>query len=518
MHKLPLGSLIIPPGAAFEMRRQMYWGSNHYHAARNDRFRKLYGPTTTQEEEAMLPQWDRERIVAYLRAALRNNPVVSGIVMRFALGIGSPNVHVESGSPAEIDQAERFLLRKLSALGYRTRASFADLNIVISSELCIAGEVFVVLTLGGELQVIPSELCGSPENERQRLPGERDGIVFDLSGGQPAFYRFGRRDRHGRIQFSDTTPVPAQFVWHLANIDRAEQIRGVPLLASAIPAIEDLANIVNAKVQQVKNQSALSLFVTKAIDPQLHAELMSLPSASGDYAEQVVSRSDYQEIRAGQIMYGEIGEDVRLLSPNLNAADFDQFQLSRLDAVCAAVGIPPEEAVVGYRRSNYSSARAEKLRWRQVVDLHRQRREPWATHVARMMFERGAALGEYIGPVPSDDDITWGWPPIREIDEERHVRAVTELYNRGLASKKDIHAEGSRYWEQVERQRIREAAFTAKTLREVAAEQGLSVREVQSHLPETWVVTDQESARVADGVDDLYRQQRSEQNSDENSS
>lgn len=492
--KLPAGSLIIPASAQFAMRKEGAYQFGDYLAAENNRKRKLYGPMRTSHESDMLPQWDRSKVVAYLRRAMRNNPIVAGIVYRYVLGIGAATVHVAGESTVRNDALERYLSRKFARITYGTGQDLDELNRIITAEKVIAGEVFLVWTRLGTVQVIPSELCGSPDKP---AAGEVEGITYD-STGTPLRYRFGVRRPDGQISFNandGATLVDASFVWHLARFDRAEQRRGIPLMAPCVPAIQDLDEIVEAKVQSVKNQAALSVFITKMFDPATQAELAALGhtssgGASGSYyADMLTARSDYQQMRSGTIMYGEIGEDAKMLAPNLQAAEFDTFLLSRLDAICAPLGIPPEEAVVGYRRSNYSSSRAEKLRWRQVIDRERRDREVMLDDLALWQVRRGVLFGELpagtAGAVGEDftDTLTWGWPPLPEIDEAKHAQAQSTWYQSGFTSRRDVAAERGQYWDQLEQQLIREAVFRLQEVQRQATAAKLDPEVVMKLLP-----------------------------------
>jgi len=458
--------------------RPMKYFVGEYEASSNTRERKLYGSWdyNTRPETEMLPFSDRKKIIAYLRRSLRNNPVVAALAFRYALAIGSPTVHAITNDGGFNDQKERSLERRLRSIMYGCGWSWHRMHRIISVETLIAGEVFAV-DAEDQVQLIPSELCGSaskPEN------GEIDGIIYDETG-VPLFYRFGVRKqttdqfRSSVVSFEEKDGaqlIPAEFVSHIGTPMRIEERRFSPILSSVIAQIQNLDDIIKAKVTTVKNQSAMSMFFTKNFDPGMFAESSALSSTveqnGGTILAQSVARSSYQDIKNGSIMYGEVGEDVKLIEPSLNAQDFSSFALMLLDQICAPTGLFPEEVLVGYRNSNYSSARADRIRLTDVLKDIRREREVFCDRV----IERQTAIAVDSGEIPIEGDgiadISYGWPVVREIDETKHVLAQGTALANGSKSLDDVCAENGKFADQVQQQVVRSAVRWAKNVRAYA--------------------------------------------------
>lgn len=473
-----------------------------YEASRNTRERTLHGAFgyATRPESEMLPFSDRLKVVSYLRRALRNNPVIAALCFRYALAVGSPTVHAVTLDGGFNDEKERALELRLRSLMYGSGWSWHRLHKIISVELLIAGEVFAV-EVDDKIQLIPSELCGSPANPEE---GEIDGITYDDTGA-PLFYRFGCRTKSyhghsGSVSFEEKDGarlVPAEFVHHLGTPSRIEERRFSPMLSSVVGQIQNLDDIIKAKVTTVKNQAAMSLFFTKNFDPALFAEASALSSAveqnSGTLLAQSVARSAYQDIKNGTIMYGEVGEDVKLIEPNLNAQDFSQFALMLLDQICAPIGMFPEEVLIGYRNSNYSSARADRIRLTDVLKDIRKERESFCDRVIERQTGIAIDSGEIQDAGDGTADITYGWPVVREIDETKHVQAQAVALANGSKSLDQVCAENGTFSDQVQAQIVRGAVRMAKTVKAYSQfnaptkaqieAQTVTQQEILAHMP-----------------------------------
>jgi len=482
-----------------------------YEAARNTRERTLHygsGALRPRSETEMLPFTDRLKILAYLRKAVRNNPVIAALAFRYALAVGSPTVHANGTDGDFNDAKERALERRLRHIMHGTGWSWHRMHKIISVEELIAGEVFAV-EVDDTVQLIPSELCGSPVKPE---PGEIDGITYDDTG-RPLFYRFGvRKNIDGANNFSTVSfeekdgarLVPAEFVNHLGQPSRIEERRFSPRLAPVVSQIQNLNDIISAKVTTVKNQSAMSIFFTKNFDPALFAEASSMAgvveSQASSILGQVSARSAYQKMENGQIMYGEVGEDMKLIEPNLNAQDFSQFALMLLDQICAPVGLFPEEVLIGYRNSNYSSARADRIRLTDVLKDVRRERDSFCDRI----IERQIGIAVDSLEIQNEDDgiadISYGWPVVREIDETKHVMAQGVSLANGTRSLDQICAENGTFADQVQSQIVRAAARMARKVkaastiqnptREQESAQTVTQAEILAHMPNATAAAD----------------------------
>ena len=467
----------------------VWLGGGYYDAVYNTPTTQLYGNTYPVEESQMLPYGDRLQLIAYIRSAIRNDARLASIFYRYYLGVGVPTPRVDWATGETKDTLERFLEFKLANIRFgapRYASGLHGLLRAAITERNITGEVFAVFMKNGQVRLIPSEYCGS--YGVQDIKRERDGIIFNADGTIKA-YRFGRRVG-GVIRFDGkySTIVPAEYVHHIGMPDRAEQVRPIPPLAPAMQTLQDIKDVCRAKIAQYKAQATFAVMITKNIPPEIAAELASnweTDDKGYDVSDYFMARTRYQNLKPMQILYGENGESIQTIESKAGSSDFEQFMIFNLDFVCSVFGIPVEEAIIGYRRSNYSSSRAEKLRWKQVL---RDERAIWTSFLNRIQYwilQRGIYLGE-IDVVDANDVrtlIEWAYPPIEEIDQVKQIQADTLNLEAGLTSRSQILGERGKYADELDREMIEDAARRAKLLKEVAEANNLSIAEVVAQMP-----------------------------------
>lgn len=432
----------------------------------------------------MLSNLDRQKIIAYLRKSIRNNPVMAALVYRHALAVGSPMIHAMGPDGGFNNEKERALEKRLRRIMYGTGFGWHRLNKIISGEVILTGEVFAVEVVD-KVQLLPSELCGPPA-----LPveNEYEGIGYDPITGEPAYYRFGIRIPQSpgsvftRLSFEEKDGaqlVPAEFVHHIQwpGELRIECRRPAPPLSPVIDRVQNLDDIVKAVVTTFKNQAALSFFRTKNFDPALFAEASALSNVvtsnqnDSEILTQIIARSPAPEegISNGTIWTGEVGEDVKLLEPMLKAQNYNEFTLSLLDQICAPVGMTPEEVLIGYRNSNYSSARADKGRIKEVLKDIRKDREAFTDSVIERQTGIAVDSGELNSVSDGIADVVYQWPVMAEIDETKTGLAQANALANGSKSLQMVCAENGAYADQVQAQIVREAVHMAKLVKTYAS-------------------------------------------------
>lgn len=458
------GDLIIPPSAAFAMRKA---GFNFtYAGAQNTRFRdfRAYGEARTEAD--MLPYFDRVRIITRLRQLVRDDPYCAALVSAYATQLGTSTLSslagVEGGAETidENSPSSRFNdAHERAWLDFAARVEYCGLSLpevesILWREDLIAGELFFLKLKSGKLQMIPSEFCASDYSTVIQDPdsNEHDGVRVE--NGIVTGYRFGFRDKTGSIQPGKSI-TPAENVIHFFFQDRPEQRRGVPRLAPVLNVLQDIFEICGAKVNQVKTQSFISGVVTKNYAPAEAADLLRLQNSDG-------TRSDYQDLRGGTLYYLETGEDMKPFQSSINANDFDDFLKSRFEAVGGAVGMPAECWIEGFRDSNYSSARATVSTW--IRTAHARR----AHEVSRFLeplhefwVDKTPALFSSAKYDPSE--IVFTFPGVPAIDENKQNESDAKALAACLTTYAQVYGAKGQFWDtqfkQIQREKQRMAAL-----------------------------------------------------------
>ena len=469
-----------------------------YNATINTRQRTLYGNMYPLPERQMFSHSDRLAVVAYLRSAVRNDLRIAGLIFKIMIGIGTPRPRINYADEQTNSRLENYLCSKLNNILSGRSDMASDLSAfwsIACAEWLIGGDMFVVFCNNGKIQIIPTEFVGSPEDEIKYPNGnvERDGVIKDASGEIVA-YRIGKR-LETEISYADDVAriVPAQFVAQMGVPFRAEEYRVSTKFAPAIDTFQDIADVFQAKLGQFKLQSLIAYFITKNMPPELyHESLQNLKrevdggeaeATAVDIYNELNYRSDFVEAKPNQFMYGEVGEDIKTLESKTNAADFEQTVYLYLDFVCAAFGITTEEAFVGYRKSNYSSARASKMSWKDAVDYHRTHWTKFYDKLQYWIFTRGRLQGE-LSDLPADfvfqRQIDWTYPRIKEIDQVKAAQGDKMEIDGGLTSLSEVCTRNGRYSDEVQRERVNDAVRLYRLASEEATKLGIDVQTMLS--------------------------------------
>lgn len=480
--RLPPGSLVITPEISFRLAKAGFdvakFGA--YHASQDTRFRDFStggSPNNSRTEAEYFPRADRARVIARGRVMFRNNPYLGASLLAYVQEMGSPTMRSQTDDEDYNDAKERVFERWASDCEADEDLSLDEVIDIWHFEEAIAGELFVIKRREGWIQLIASELCGSFINRKVEVPRgtkfadgtpvpdgatERDGVIRDANKFIIG-YRFGQRDDLGCISFAPdrSTIVQNQYVFHLCSRTRTEQSRGIPLLIAVLNSLQDLGETAEARAQQVKNASCLSLWITKNIDPAGFAESMRGALRSGDVTNAetlktiAAQRSAHQQVKAGTVMYGAAGEQLQVIEPKLNASDFHDHYID-LAQICVAAlnGMPIEVAFEGFRDSSYSSARATMNKWkRNVIRGRRKLDKKFLQPLQLWQSARAHIFGDLPdapkakGPVTynTDENVRFGWPAVPDIDATKTAATnAIELAN-GTTSLETIYNDRGEY-------------------------------------------------------------------------
>lgn len=457
MADMTLGGIIIPPGSEMAL---------NYIGARWDRYNDWsHVGSMPQGEWFSLPQGERNTMISRLRWLMRNNEYCAALHTTFQTHIGHSTLRSKArDNPEYNDAKERFWLTFSDSCEV-SGLSLAEVEDIIATELLCAGELFVLKLKTGQVQLIPAEWVFSdadgPENEIQ-------GIVYD-GKGLPTHYRIGERDHRGQLKAGKTL-VPAAQVLHVYRRERIEQLRGVPWLAAAIKPLRDIDEITTAKVASVKNQSFLSLAITREAGSTPFPNLADTGNTNG--ATTATGKpSQYSTLRNGTIMHLDKGDTIQALSTQFQSADFGEFLLGRLRAVGATIGLPLELFIEGYKDSSYSSARATNVIWaRKVRSIREMIERRFLQPLQLWASERARATKQLKGARELDKESAFGWPAVPEIDAIKETEGRIKKLAAGLTTYSAVFAEANLFFDD----EIKVRARDAKLMLEAATAEGIN--------------------------------------------
>jgi len=418
---------------------------------------------------------NRLNVIAFLRKAYRENPVVNSLIWRFAASVGCPK-YQSIGDTESDKKLEYTLYKSTKKIVYGKNFNWQKFNQLIYSELCIAGEVFFIKTNEGKLQMIPAEMVGSPIDINLTPEGEKEGLKYKKNG-ELEYIRVGKYV-NGGISYTqpDAVLVKGEHVFHLTTDVRVDENRSLPLLCPAITDIVQMSANIQAKDVQIKNQSLFALFIKKNMDPALYANMIK----DGSLDPNVVNRlnntlvsTKAASLKNGSIMIGQPNESVEKITADYNSSDFIAHINNRLTSICSVLQTPVQY-IIGFENSSFASGKMESIRFQAMIDVIRNNAEPFYDFVKTFVCDTNNV---------KEEETTLAWVKISDVDSYRTAQTNVLLYNSGLASKAQI-AKSTEYWsEDLDTQLIDEAVTRYTKLKERADQLKVDIKDLIAMMP-----------------------------------
>ena len=199
---------------------------------------------------------------------------------------------------------------------------------------------------------------------------QRGGIDID-EDGVPLAYNIREAhqyDWYGAVQsmiwqrMERETDWGRRIVIHDYDRERADQHRGVPLMAPVMNRMKMLAKYDQAELQAAILNAILSIAVTSPHDPEGLREAATTTEA-GNEQWYWQTRKHYRDERPlhlseAQVMALFPGEDITPIQAERPGSAHDPFTHYALRNVAAQLGTTAEEMTLDWSKANYSSARA----------------------------------------------------------------------------------------------------------------------------------------------------------------
>lgn len=416
------------------------YGTNGYYDATANLPHRDFGFFPALDERAFFNCYSRAVAISRLRREVRNNPYLAGIVAEFPRAMGTGELRSRS-SNREYNTAKELLWYRHCKRVTNDGRSNRRMQKTRWHEMLVAGEVFWILLANGRLQMVPSEFCGSPTAEEDRMTGEADGIVYSKYG-VPTHYRFGKMTEFGTVDFESGELIEARFVIHDYSPDRIRMGRGIPwLLTSLVPA-RDLYEITRAKTKQIKDANKFTGAIETDAGPSALDRFKGIPGLDptiapaplsgeeGDPADEAADHAPTEkgtvlELKDGTFVVLDPGEKLHLLSTQYGASDYKELIMIMLHAVSAPLGLPVELWFSGLGDVNFSGFKGLGTQW---ANRRRDYIEDFEeTFLDRWHFWRQSKFvkeGDIAAHPDQDEDlIEWAWRHRAVVDEERDSRA-----------------------------------------------------------------------------------------------
>ncbi len=428
---------VISPKAAF--RRQRYSSAmglvRKYEAASHTR--RTAGWKTTSASAVEETRGALNTLRNRSRDLYRNNPYAKRAIEGLADNLVGTGLRP---SPTDAGKAADKKIKKLWAAwankvkcDFDGKFNFYGLQWLAAKTFFESGEVLIVkrktadpaIPVPIQLQVLEPDYIDTSKDFRSLKPGEPEiiqGVEYDRSGKRVAYWLY---ERHPGDGFGiESRRVPAEDVLHIYPVERAGQVRGVPVGTSATIKLRDFDEYEDAQLIRQKIAACFAAFVTN--DPD--AEVSVNSSSESDRLE---------KLEPGIIEYLPTGKQVTFANPP-STEGYDLFTRTILRAVAIGYGVTYEMMTGDLSNVNFSSGR---MGW---IEFHRLiTRLQTLVFIPQMCdpiwdwFLDAAVISLQIRE-SQKTDATWTAPRREMIDPVKEVLGLQEQVKSGFTPWQDV--------------------------------------------------------------------------------
>lgn len=415
---------------------------------------QLHRPSVTSADKEVLSA--RSRVNARVKDQERNNPLVSGMVLKNATAVVGDEIgfkfNIEGPNGRPNDKLNKLIERRFYAWSESACVDGDSLTSachLIENHLILDGEILSKDDYdngpGNPYRIQPLEsehLDGSKTN-----PGH--GIEFDAKG-RPAWFWIYPKFPDGYDGLSDSVKVPASDICHLYTRVRASQRRGISPLAPALQKVYMIDDLEDAELVASRAAASFGLIITSPIQ-----DAAPIPPKTGDSGETVQDDNgrDRGYLPSGGIFEAMPGEEVQSFKNERPNPNFDPFRRGCQRVAAHSVGMSYEVATGDYSQVNYSSARmGDGVNWANV-----KRRQAKIRSFLNRTFRKwlmleiitvgipGLSVSEYFrNRSMYDNAATWQLAGREAIDEYKAIKTLELEVKNGVNSRTRWCAERGR--------------------------------------------------------------------------
>lgn len=419
-----------------------------YEAAGFSRKRPVIYGAHARDSKSDLNEGTRVELLKLARHMYRNVGLIKGAVDSIATYSVGPGLRPQyRGKNPEFGRlCEEYWRDVVSPNPEVTgRMTWADLLMALSRSIDVDGDVFIIMTENGKLQVVEGHrVCEADEY------GTADGVFLGKLG-EPTAYLIQTGDDYRKIQ--------AEAIMHLMEIERPDQIRGGSSLARALNHVRDLKMLGEFEKDALKLQGSIAAVITTAEGDALantggfFGNIQPLDTGESSIArEEITSSATIPRLGPG--------EKIEMVSPTRPNSSFEPFAKFLIRDVAMGLGLPVEfvydPASVGGAGMRFVVAKAQRrFEQRQRLLIDRFCNRAWRYFIGTAIANRD---------LPADEDyakVTWQTPKSLTVDAGREAQQERENYKAGLSSLQSYYGELGLDWEEQTRQIAKEKEFIA---------------------------------------------------------
>lgn len=352
-------------------------GRRGYEAARHSRLTKGWraGPGSADAEISPDLGVLRNRS----RDLARNNPYVASAVRQLVANL------VGDGMEARAVHADP-RIQKLAQQIYLAWAKsqvdgwndFYGVQGIAVRAMIEGGDVLNVWSAVGN---VPDALCTLIEGDQLESPhagilargGPRivDGVEYATAGARAAYHILEEHPGDPLRGFlKRSRRVEAQHVDHLFEQTRPGQTRGVPWLCPSMRKIRSLEDLADSILVKKKLQSCIGIIRSLSADEADEPDT-GTGDPEGEETDTASGSPALDRLTPGMVVEGLPGETFTSFVPTPDG-DSDTFFRQELRSVAASLGIPDYLMTGDVSQANYSSLRAAKVAFNNLLDHWQQ--------------------------------------------------------------------------------------------------------------------------------------------------
>jgi len=251
------------------------------------------------------------------------------------------------------------------------------------------------------VQLVDTDRLSNPGNMTPTLC-LRGGIEMD-NYGKPTAYHIRKISTWPAMFFpaiggiaGEWECIPAETSWgrkrviHVYQPDRVDQTRGKPLLTPVIEQFRMLDSYQRAELQSAIVNALVAGIIETPLDPATLAEMVG-----GDANGYLAAKNEYRvQLEGGTFIPLYPGDKMTPFSPDRPAPQFAAFSEFVLRQIGVSMGLPYEQVMKDYSKTNYSSARAALLEsWRYFTTRRSWLNTYWAQPMYELWFEEAVNAG-----------------------------------------------------------------------------------------------------------------------------
>ena len=239
-----------------------------------------------------------------------------------------------------------------------------------------------------------------------------------------------------RVQaYDEKTGMPN--ILHVMYSERAEQYRGVPLLAPVIESVKQLTRYIDAETIAAVINGFFTAFIKSNAPDDGNLVHTSVPDS-----ERVDNSEENYELGPGTINRLLPGEEVEFGDPKRPSQNFDAFVTSMARYIGAAVGVPYELLLKSFNAS-YSASRASLLEaWKGFKTRRSWFVKDFCQPVYELWLAEAVARGRVSAPGFFDDPVIrnawskaeWNGPSQGQLNPLQEVMAAEHMVKNGFST------------------------------------------------------------------------------------